>query len=303
LETVDVAIQVYGKPLQTAVTLLSLLEHSGECIGTIWFIEERKQPFDAKFTALRDFLGYRTRYYRPPFWLGSAQLPWRSLYRLRPIRWSTRYQYAWENSIQRYLYITHNDVLYSADILAPLMNHIEGHLAAGPIGQCWNCPARTAQVCSPDSFMEYRPTYEEWIRISTRHPGARADRYPEVVDRDRPWPLPECRVNEWTLLVDLQKARETTIPMGGAMPIGASYGMDTGTQWFHDVMNAGHHVAHLDTSPYARHAWASSTGGGFPALSNKTEYDYGEAMAYEHLRVNYPNYFRLLLNHAPALGQ
>ncbi len=105
---------------------------------------------------------------------------------------------------------------------------------------------------------------------------------------DQPWPLPECRVNEWTLLVELLKARAATMPLGDAVPIGASFGMDTGTQWFHDVMNAGHHIAHVDTFAYARHAWASSTGGGFPALSDRKEYDRGEALAFEHLRTYYP---------------
>ncbi|HQW99926.1 MAG TPA: hypothetical protein PLS30_13345 [Flavobacteriales bacterium] len=175
-----------------------------------------------------------------------------------------------------------------------MLDRLQGHLAAGPVGQCWNCSASAAGICSPSSFMSYRPTYSEWLRLSSQYPGARADRYPQVVDPDQPWPLPECRVNEWTLLVDLLKARAATMPLGDAVPIGASFGMDTGTQWFHDVMNAGHHIAHVDTFAYARHAWASSTGGGFPALSDRKEYDRGEALAFEHLRTYYPDFFRLV---------
>jgi hypothetical protein len=293
--SVDVAIQVYGKPYQTAVTLLSLLEHAGDGIGKVWFIEERRQPFGAEFSALRRYLGNRMVHYLPPLWLGSRQFPWRGMHRWGPFRRSLRYQYAWERSSARYLYITHNDVLYTENILRPMIDRIEGHNAVGPVGQCWNCPAWSAKVCSPDTFMEYRPTYEEWTRLSTRYPGARAQRYSAVVDPQQPWPLPECRVNEWTMLVDLDTARPATMPIGDAVPLGASYGMDTGTQWFHDVTNAGHRVANVDTSPFARHAWASSTGGGFPALFDKAEYERGETLAFEHLRTHYQGFFEAMI--------
>jgi hypothetical protein len=292
--SVDVVIQVYGKPHQTAVTLLSLLEHSGTHVGKIWFIEERQQPFGAEFSALRNYLHDRLIHYRPPIWLGSHQLPWRSLHRWGPLRRSLRYQCAWEKSKQRYLYVTHNDVLYTDDILRPMLDRIEGHIAVGPVGQCWNCSAWKAQVCTPESFMEYRPSFEEWTRLSTRYPGARMQRYAHVVEPARPWPLPECRVNEWTLLVDLDTARPSTMPIGDAVPIGASYGLDTGTQWFHDVVNAGHRVRHMDTSPFAQHAWASSTGGGYPALFDHGEYMRGEAMAFEQIRSHYPAFFRCM---------
>ena len=38
---VDVAINVFGKPAQTALTLFSLLAHSGRWIDRIYFVEER----------------------------------------------------------------------------------------------------------------------------------------------------------------------------------------------------------------------------------------------------------------------
>ncbi|MBL0045733.1 MAG: hypothetical protein IPP33_15440 [Flavobacteriales bacterium] len=69
MKKVDVAINVYGKPAQTAVTLLSLIEHSGQWIDRIWFIEERRQPFDARFDELKNYLGDRLIHYRPWFWL------------------------------------------------------------------------------------------------------------------------------------------------------------------------------------------------------------------------------------------
>ncbi len=286
--TIDVTINVYGKPQQTAVTLLSLLEHSGHRIGNIWFIEEYRQPFHAKFDAIKSHLGASLIHFRPSRYLGLTQLPWRWLHRLRPIRHALRYQYAWERTDSRFLFITHNDVRYKDDIVGAMLERIEGNIAVGPVGQCWNCPARIAQVCSPETFMDYRPSYAEWLKLAAMYPGARSERYPDVVDPRRPWPLPECRVNEWSMLVDLSVARAATMPVGPAMPLGAYYGMDIGTQWFNDILNAGHMVAHMDVRPYADHAWASTGGGGHAALSDEAEYRRGEAMAIEHLGRYYP---------------
>ena len=43
---IDVAINVYGKPWQTLVSLKSLLKVSAKYIDKIYFIEENKQPFN-----------------------------------------------------------------------------------------------------------------------------------------------------------------------------------------------------------------------------------------------------------------
>lgn len=293
---VDVAINVYGKPAQTAVTLLSLVRHSGQHIHRIWFVEERRQPFGARFDALKAHFGDRLLCYRPAFWLGARSLGFRPIYRWGPLRRSVRYQVAWERSQQRLLFITHNDVLYTDDIIAAMRDRIEGSLAIGPVGQCWNCSAHYAGACSPDRFYDYRPDGAAWLRISTQYPGARADRYASVMEHGSTWPLPECRLNEWSALIDLQRARPVTMPFGPAIPLGASYGLDTGTQWFHDVLNmpiarvGERPVKHFDIAPYARHAWASSTGGGYPALTDKSEYDRGEAIALDHLRTHFPEY-------------
>jgi hypothetical protein len=291
---VDVVINVFGKPAQTAVTLLSLLEHSGDRIDRVWIIEERRQPFDARFDGLKAYLGDRAVLYRPPFWLGARSLGSRWLYRLGPLRRSVRYQAAWEGSRQRFLYITHNDVLYKDDIIGAMLDRIGDSLAIGPVGQCWNCSANHAGLCSSERFYEYRPDRTEWLRLSTRFPGARAERYADVVDSKKPWPLPECRLNEWAALIDLDRARPVTMPHGHAVPVGAGFGLDTGTQWFHDVMNMPAEVVgerpvkHFEIAPYARHAWASSTGGGYPALFDRTEYDREEAMAMDYLKTYFP---------------
>lgn len=287
---VDVAINVHGKPHQTAVTLFSLLKESGRHIGTIHITMERRQPFGAEFHALLEQLGDCATVHVPRFWLGVRPQRRKWLMRWAPYRHSLRYQHAWETSRARYLFIVHNDVLFTGDLVGTMLDRLGTHLAIGPIGQCWNCPASFAGCCSPERFALYRPSYPAWRALTASHPGPRAASYDQVVDPRRPWPLPECRINEWTLLVDLERARPLTIPLGRAVPIGALYGLDIGTQWFHDVLNAGATVAHFDIAPFATHAWASSSGGGHAALSDRAEYDRSEVQALIWLQERYPHY-------------
>ncbi|MBK9760132.1 MAG: hypothetical protein IPO90_09215 [Flavobacteriales bacterium] len=297
MKKVDVAINVYGKPAQTAVTLLSLIEHSGQWIDRIWFIEERRQPFDARFDELKNYLGDRLIHYRPWFWLSVRSRSLRLAYKVGPLRRSVRYQVAWERSKQPFLFITHNDVLHRGDVIGALLEHVGNHIAIGPVGQCWNCSASSAGLCSSEKFDKYRPGYQEWLRVSTQFKGARSEQYEWTMDHRKPWPLPECRLNEWSAMINLQVAKKVTMPVGPAVPFGASFGLDIGTQWFHDVMNmplgapgSKLGVKHFDTMPFALHAWASTTGGGHAALSHKATYDAGEALALQHLRTHYSNF-------------
>ena len=80
------------------------------------------------------------------------------------------------------------------------------------------------------------------------------------------------------------------MPFGDAVPLGALYGLDVGTQWFHDVLNNGERIAHFDIAPYAAHAWASVTGGGHAALVNKDVYDAEEERAWAYLTTEFPEY-------------
>ncbi len=289
MNKVDVAINVYGKPLQTAATLLSLLRHSGQHIDRIWFIEERKQPFGARFDALKEELRDRMIVFKPAFHLGLRMLPFRWLYRVGAVRRSLRYQVAWERSTNRYLFLVHNDVLFHGDLIGAMLAHMPGPIAVGPVGQCWNCSAHSAGLCSPERFMEYRPSYEEWLRVSSLHPGKRSEQYDWIIDARKPWPLPECRVNEWAALIDLDIARPATLPNGPAIPLGAMHDLDIGTAWFHSVVNAGHRVQHFAIDAFARHAWASSSGGGHAALSDREEYDRSEALARNYLAEHFPH--------------
>lgn len=281
---VDVVVNIYGKPMNTAATLCSLLQHSGRWIDKIFFTTERKQPANSDFTFITQAFGGRMVQYTPKLWLWVRPFRWRFLYTLPPFRRAARYQHGWEQTDKDYLFITHNDVLYTGDIIGYLLQGIDRNIGIGQVGQCWNCSAHFAKVCTPDTYTEYKPDYTQLKELMARHPGSREKDYHGLPRKDRPWPLPECRLNEWTALINMKIAREVTMPWGDAVPFGAFFGLDIGTQWFSDVLNMGYTVKHFDITPFAHHAWTSSHGSGHAALLNADEYTRSEKVAEEWVK-------------------
>lgn len=272
---VDVAINVYGKPLQTAVTLLSLLKHSGEWIDKIYFIEERKQPHNANFKFLLDLLGDRVIYYRPlVWWFVRNQLKWKNFFKIPFLRHTIRYQYGWEKSDKDYLLILHNDVYFHDDLVKKYLDNIEDHIGIGNVGQCWNCSASKAGLCNGESFTEYRPSYEQLLELFKAYPpleGRRALNDAYVAPNLPAWPLPECRLSEYVALVNIKIAAPLTWPKGDASPIGL-FNFETGIQWFKDVVHKGYYPKHLDFEGMATHGWASEARSGHGALFREQIY-------------------------------
>jgi len=286
---VDCAINVFGKPCQTALALLSLVRHSGAHIGTVYFIMEPNSG--GNFGALLDRLPNVVRF-TPRHWLWTHPVDERRLgdddYRL-----SIRYQYAWERSDKRYLFITHNDCLYTGDIVGAMLAGIGDRIAIGRVGQCWNCPASWTNRCDPTRYLEYRPSFAELADLyrTTEVPAGRRRRNYDRPEFDpsfseQPWPLPECRVNEWAVMVDLDRARPLTRPLGSALPFGAylrsgSDTLDIGVAWFRGVSRQGCEAAHMRVEDYVRH------GAGHPAMFDRSLYEDGERRAREILEREY----------------
>jgi hypothetical protein len=279
-----VVINVYGKPFNTAATLYSLLKHSGQWIDKIYFITERKQPANSNFDFITAALGDRAIIYTPPLWLWVRPFRHKFLFRIPPFRRSVRYQYGWEKTDKDFLFITHNDVLYTSDIIGAMLSGIGDHIGIGQVGQCWNCSANFAGVCSPATYTQYKPSYPELMELMKRFPGSREKDYGTLPHKERPWPLPECRLNEWAAMVNMKKARPVTMPVGDALPFGAFYELDIATRWFSDVNNMGHTVAHFSLDGYGRHAWAGKMPNGHIALSDINEYNYSEQVAEQYLQ-------------------
>lgn len=285
--TVDVAINVYGKPYQTAITLLSLLKHSGQWIDKIYFIEERKQPANTDLRFLYTLFGDRLIRFRPSFWLWTNPFKRRFLLKFSAFRHAIRYQYAWEKSDKQYLLITHNDVLYTDDLVGAYLQNIGDNIGIGKIGQCWNCPAHTANRCDGNRYWDYRPSKEELADLVRQYPGPRTTHFASEVERLSSWPTPECRLNEYTALINLKKARPVTMPEGPAIPFGAYDGLDVATRWFWDVSNKGYRTANFDFDPYAQHDWIGQMNSGHAALFDDKLYARTEAIAREQLRTEF----------------
>ena len=273
---IDVAINVYGKPYQTAVTLLSLLRHSGPHINRIFFISEPKQPRPGEYQIAPELIGDRLESFTPQFFLGLEQADERRLGE-ETYRHSIRYQYAWEKSDQRFLLLTHNDVLYTGDIVSMLTAEIGDNIAIGEVGQCWNCPAGIAKVCSPASYFDYRPDLETALALHRDFPSQRNYDHAGWIARNGPWPLPECRLNEWVALIDLERSRPLTTPFGPAPPLGF-LSVDIGTEWFRVISNAGHRVRNFDFTSVAKHAWTDGEFGN-TSLFDDDRYDSSELIA------------------------
>ena len=273
---VDVAINVYGKPFQTAVALLSLLRHSGEHVGKVYFIQEPKQPGDIDFRFIHGLLSDKIIVHTPKYWHSCDRTLPEKL-EDDEYRRSLRYQYAWEESSADYLFVTHNDVFYKSDIIGEFLGGIDDNAAIGQIGQCWNCPASLAGLCDGERYWDFRPTIGELEELYEKHPTGRWN-IAEARDDMNPWPLPECRVNEWTALINLKIARPETIPFGDALPFG-SMTLDIGTGWFRQMSYKGYKFANHPLAPFAFHGWTTGGGGGHQALFEYAKYEHGEQAA------------------------
>ncbi|MCG2720609.1 MAG: hypothetical protein L6290_01125 [Thermodesulfovibrionales bacterium] len=260
-KTVDVAINVYGKPYQTLAALKTLMLHSGEHIDRIYFIQERKQPpwganFDIVLQKFENIELFVPEHFLFVYYTERAQ------YKNKDYRLSIRYQYAWENTDKNYLYITHNDMMYTDDIVGAMLKVLRNgeYVGVGQIGRCWECPAFHGKKCSGDTYLHYTPTYEEVLALTEKYPHKKSQEHDALIDRTHPMPLPSCRVNEWACLINLEKVQHEVVPFGIVDPFGAMIGIDTATQWFRDLTVKGFRFKNMDIDKYCRHGWGKHPG-------------------------------------------
>lgn len=293
---VDVAINVFGKPAQTALSLLSLLACSGRWIDRIYFIEEPDgvNAVYAHAATLRA-LGDRVVHFRPRF------MNWR--YAVDPTRLddpdyrhALRYQYAFEHTDKRYLLLIHNDCEFTADAVGHLLDRLGGHTGAGEIGQCWLCPACHLGRCGPGRYLDFRPDFDAVRALyDAMDPTVYRRRYTEEPTKElvgNPWPLPECRLNEFCCLINMAKARPATCPQGPARPFGAYVDvgnpwtgngiLDIGVAWFGDLVRQGHTFGHVPLAGHVRHVT-----GGHKALFAPDLYVASEEKALAALKARF----------------
>ncbi|MCL1916154.1 MAG: hypothetical protein FWG17_05570 [Desulfovibrionaceae bacterium] len=277
----DVALNIFAKPYQTALALLSLLKHSAGHVGRFYLqFEPAGSRYDAEPPyAVAEYLfeaGLEVEIFQPEIWVECAAVEEARLSDV-PYRLAMRYQYAFEHTERRYLFILHNDVMFKRDILGAMLERADGAFILGRIGQCWNCPARDAdlvlaaglgtEACAPERYADFQPDFVglERLYALAREKGLAVRPYWEGWEthyRERAWPLPECRVNEWACLVDVRETRPLTRPAGGILPLGAfeacgSQTLDTGVAWFRELSRQGFRAGHFWVDDYMMH-WGGS---------------------------------------------
>lgn len=305
---VDVAVNIFAKPWQTALSMLSLVEQSGKHINELWLqFEPAGSRFD-EITAyhiaeyLQKELGRKCNISQPESWL-AREVPTREKMRDPVYRSSIRYQTAFENSRSRLLFLTHNDVYVFKDIIGALKDNMGDAFAIGRLGQCWNCPASNAEImaetmrmppCTPLTYYNVRPDFTQLALMYKKarqkgifaRPYEEGDFSPEF--RDQPWPLPECRVNEWACLINLDKTRPFTIPFGDAWPPGAfgecgGHNLDVVVPFFRAMHARGMKAAHLEVNDYLKH-WVGT------GKKSRLRYTQAEDNAKKILAKKYPDY-------------
>lgn len=309
---IEAVINNFAKPFQLALTVLSLLERSGRHLSAIWL---QFEPIASKYDSITpyyiaDYISgmprIDCRVSQPSFWLAREAATLEKM--ADPAyREAIRYQFAFENSNADLLYLSHNDIFYLRDLVGALKENIGDAFAIGQIGQCWNCPASNAEImaetngrppCSPDAYTDFQPDFTGLRKLYAAARGKNI--FVRPYDNNnfspefekRPWPLPECRVNEWACLLDLQKTRPHTIPFGSAWPPGAyrlcsGHNLDVITPWFRDMHALGMRAKHFNIYPYMKH-WVGT--GNKSAL----KYSQSEDNARRLLCRHYPEYIEWL---------
>ncbi len=301
---VDVAINVFAKPYQTALSILSLLKQSKSTIDTIYF---QFEPYGSQYDncspyIIAEYIHEQAICFQPQQWIA-----------LQPVnisktndpkyRYAIRYQYAWEHTNKKYLFIMHNDVFFLKDIITDMIKNIGDAIAIGKIGQCWNCPAANHYImeqlvpkhvpCNPQNYQDFHPTFSDLKKIYdiAIKKNIFVRPYPEGWKENfhnQPWPLPECRVNEWACLINMEQAVPLTIPSGPGFPFGGFQKcgpicLDTGVAWFRSMHQQKKYACHMDIHSYVQH-WVGS------GKMDKKKYLYAEEHACYLLTKHFPDF-------------
>lgn len=297
---VDVCISFYGKPYQTMVTIKSLMQYSRQHIDKIYLSRERRQPHN-DYSGIFKIVDYfrndpdvKLVLQFPKYHLGLGVADRERAKRDTVWRQSIMYQYALETTDKKYLCIMHNDMLYHRDMIGDMLKTFaegpENLAGVGSIGQCWSCPAGKdwGNRCNSFRYQEYVPTREEALELTAAHATPRRELQLKVIQGGRVHMLPECRLNEYCALIDIEKYRKETIPYGDIGCFGGVWeGVDVATIWSHDMYKRGYTFKHLTLEDYAKHAPFDTTGSGTKANDVSDVYFTAEKRAEEYLNQHY----------------
>jgi hypothetical protein len=273
---VDVCINVFGKPWQTLCTLKTLMKHSGDKIDKIYLIKESNQPYEEDLDWIFEYFD-NLIIHIPKNYIFTK---FNTNYLDESDRHTVRYQYGIEKSDKKFIFITHNDVLYTGDIIGDMLDKIGDSIGIGEMGQCWNCPAFSEGLCSGSKFYEWNPTIDEVLSLKLPHIRTGLHN----IDRNNPKPMPECRLNEWACLINREISNKETYPNGNT-PLFGVYGIDMGDLWFKSL-----HLKNYKFVDYRKnfiHSYWSELGNGYQTQLKKDLYDKSEENAKKYYDINF----------------
>jgi hypothetical protein len=123
-------------------------------------------------------------------------------------------------------------------------------------------------------------SYEDICTIVSKNNSPRT----RIVDIDRinPLPMPECRLNEWIAMLNVEYYKEITIPRG-FISLFRAMDLDIGTAFYRECILGNHKFKNMNEESFAIHAPFSKCNMGNPALFNETLYFEQEKMAKKYL--------------------
>ena len=295
MQKVDVAVQSYRKPESLIYTLFSLHRNSADRVDRVFINDDgsgddvvrhyrdpdlhaRLAPWTINVRINTRPTGYARQIYteRSP-----ATLRDRPLRRIRArqltelvkrlLRMASfpeddvRYQWAVNATDKPYLFVIHDDVRFSGDVvdlyLRTLMQTPRCAIV-GDLGQCWACGFKA--VCSPSLIMAGKRPDPHWPLTPISNKA-----FPRHYGRS-------CRINEWCCLLDVAVARDFAtrgIYFGNHQDRG-----DVGAFWFDRVLRAGYGfadpLADGDRGRFYQHGWQGHSG--HDVWRNKVAYRAGE---------------------------
>jgi hypothetical protein len=289
MKKIDVCLNVLGKPYQTIVTLKSLLKYSSQHIDKIYLIEELKQPEDYSFNLIKKELNYDNLIKFIPknhLWINFTNP---NLIDNIDYRLSLRYQYGLENTDKSHMLLIHNDVLFHSDIVGKFLEEDKDLFGIGSVGQCWNCPLFLENVCNSEQLKENitKLNYDDIIKYVDKRKETRTFyQTRNKINKEKPLPLPECRINEWCMLINVDLYKKEVLENKRVTPLGGYFQMDIGDLWFRQMVDNGYDFKNFNIKEHLTHAYFSIAGNGHSSLFDSNKYQMEEVEAKKYYEEN-----------------
>jgi hypothetical protein len=291
MEKIDVCINVFGKPYQTITTIKTLLDHSSQHIDKIYIIEESAQPEDYNYDLINKCVNYNNLIrFKPKHHLWVNRSNFDLFHKDEDYRLSFRYEYGLENTDKSKMLLIHNDVIFHSDVVGDLLRCDEDFFSIGNVGQCYNCPLFYENKCNGEILENNLKTnfnFDDVMLMVNKHKESRTYIFRSRIDKNKPLPLPECRVNEWCMLVNVDQYKKEVLQNKTVAPLGGYFIMDIGDLWFKQMVDKGYKFKNFNMDKLMSHAYFSDNGNGHSSLTNKEKYNKEESLAKEFYEKKY----------------